>query len=361
MKIGLVELRKHCEVLDALVRQVLASGGTPTIFTNRFCAEASTVRGLLAEQWQVCPQGLSNVEFIDFCRPLIVSLDHVLFTTPVDDLCGLLAGNSVGTPAYFCLVHNFNTFIAEGDGRRNAEIARLVLSGAARILLPDLRLANATDQRRARAINIAYPEFAPQVFDRQEVRCCVPGRVYEGRDCAGVLAALALAAPRLEQRLTVDFLGQNDSGEFAAAIQAVRPAVSPRVVLRDHSGYVAQDVFDTVLAEADFLILPITESIVRNGVIETRGQTCVTGNINDMVRFGLPALIPRFYPLSSHLAPIAGRYDSPRSMADLIVDWVNTGAFNRRKLQATAALAAYRAECLCALDQVLGQGLRDPL
>jgi hypothetical protein len=88
-------------------------------------------------------------------------------------------------------------------------------------------------------------------------------------------------------------------------------------------------------------------------VVETRGRSCITGNINDMVRFGLPAIIPRYYPLSDHLGAMVGRYTSTRSMADLIVEWVNTGRFNRMKREAAPGLDAYRAECLSALGAAL--------
>lgn len=118
-----------------------------------------------------------------------------------------------------------------------------------------------------------------------------PGRMYSGRDHAEVLSALEIAAPRLTKRLRVEFLGEHSTEETKAAVEAARKTVVPSVELRDHPGYVAQEEFDRTLAEADFLILPVSEYLTRNGIIETRGQTCVTGNINDMVRFGLPSLI----------------------------------------------------------------------
>ncbi|WP_395371169.1 hypothetical protein OHU45_24180 [Streptomyces tubercidicus] len=353
MKIGLIELSAHSEVLDSLIRQAIDVGASPTVYTNPFCAESSQAAESTAVEWQVCAPGLPYAEFLEKSKSSIGSQDHLFIITPVDSLCGLLSDTSAMAPAWHCLVHNLNTFTSKDGKRPSAAVAKLVLEGAADVLLPDLRLRKAGDPLRSRAINIAYPQHPPTEFVRDEVRCCIPGRIYSGRDHAEVLSALEMAAPRLTKRLRVEFLGEHSTEETKAAVEAARKTVAPSVELRDHPGYIAQEEFDRTLAEADFLILPVSEYLTRNGIIETRGQTCVTGNINDMVRFGLPALMPAFYPLSGHIDGITARYDGVPSLADLIVTWVNTGEFNRRKRAAAPGLEGYRAECLSAVREQL--------
>ncbi|MFH8680623.1 hypothetical protein [Streptomyces lydicus] len=353
MKIGLIELSAHSEVLDSLLRQAIDVGASPTVYTNSFCAESSTAAASAAVEWKVSPPGLPYAEFLAECGPSLGSQDHLFIVTPVDSLCGVLSGARARTPVRHCLVHNLNTFVSSDGNRPSAAVAKLVLEGAADVLLPDLRLRRTGDPLRSRAVNIAYPQHPPSEFVRDEVRCCIPGRMYSGRDHAEVLSAVEIAAHRLTKRLRVEFLGEHSTEETETAVAAARKAVAPSVELRDHPGYVAQEEFDRTLAEADFLILPISEYLTRNGIIETRGQTCVTGNINDMVRFGLPSLMPAFYPLSEHTEGMTARYGDIPSLADLIVTWVNTGEFNRRKRAAAAGLEAYRAECLSALRDQL--------
>ncbi|MEV5121293.1 hypothetical protein AB0K49_00455 [Streptomyces decoyicus] len=353
MKIGLIELSAHNEVLESLIRQAVDVGASPTVYTNAFCAESSGAADSSAVEWRVCPPGLPYAEFLDKCQYSIGSQDHLLIVTPVDSLCGPLSEASARSATWHCLVHNLNTFTSSDGDRPSAAIAKLVLEGAAGVLLPDLRLMKSGDPLRSRAINIAYPQHPPTEFVREEVRCCIPGRMYSGRDHAELLSALEVAAPRLTRRLRVDFLGEHASEETKAAVEASREAVVPSVELLDHPGYVAQEEFDETLAEADFLILPVSEFLTRNGIVETRGQTCVTGNVNDMVRFGLPALMPAFYPLSGHIDGMTARYGGIASLADLIVTWVNTGEFNRRKRAAAPGLEAYRSECLSAMREQL--------
>ncbi|MGW7573389.1 hypothetical protein [Streptomyces sp. NPDC054765] len=355
MKIGLIELSAHSEVLDSLIRQAIDVGASPTVYTNPFCAESPEAAGSAEVEWQVCPPDLPYAEFLEKSRSSIGSQDHLFIVTPVDSLCGLLSDTSAMTPYWHCLVHNLHTFTSSDGNRPSAAIAKLVLEGAAGVLLPDLRLLKSGDPLRSRAINIAYPQHPPTEFVRDEVRCCIPGRMYSGRNHAEVLSALEIASPRLTKRLRVDFLGAHATEETRAAVESARKAVVPSVELRDHPDYVAQEEFDRTLAEADFLILPVSEYLTRNGIIETRGQTCVTGNINDMVRFGLPALMPAFYPLSDHTDGMTARYGGIPSLADLIVSWVNTGEFNRRKRAAAPGLKAYRAECLSAMREQLAR------
>lgn len=355
MKIGLIELSAHSEVLESLIRQTLDVGASPTVYTNPFCAAQSEAADSSAVEWHVCPPGLPYAEFLEKCKPSISSQDHLFIITPVDALCGLFSDASAMSATWHCLVHNLHTFTSSDGSRPSAAIAKLVLDGAAGVLLPDLRLMKSGNPLRSRAINIAYPQHPPTEFVRDEVRCCIPGRLYSGRDHAEVLSALEVAAPRLTRRLRVDFLGEHATEETKAAVQAARKAVAPSVELRDHPDYVAQEEFDQTLAEADFLLLPVAERLTRNGIVETRGRTCVTGNINDMVRFGLPALLPAFYPLSDHIEGMTARYGGHPSLADLIVTWVNTGEFNRRKRAGAPGLEAYRAECLSAIREQLAR------
>lgn len=353
MRIGLIELSAHSEVLDSLIRQTVDLGCRVTVYTNTFCAESSTAAFCAAIEWQICPPDLPYIEFIKKSRSSIGSHDHIFVITPVDALCDLVSDDRGMTPVYHCLVHNLNTFTQPDDSRPNAAITRLVLQGAASVVLPDLRLQNSKDPLRARAINIAYPQNPHTSFKRDKVRCCIPGRIYDGRDHAMVLSALELASPHLTRPLRVDFLGEHADEESKAAIDAAREAVVPTVELRDYSRYVPQGEFDQTLAETDFLILPISESLTRNGVTEMRGQTCITGNINDMVRFSLPALMPTFYPLSDHLSAMTARYSDVLSLSRLIVNWANTSEFNDRKQEAPTGLEAYRSECLSALSELL--------
>ncbi|WP_326616622.1 hypothetical protein OG863_04840 [Streptomyces decoyicus] len=52
---------------------------------------------------------------------------------------------------------------------------------------------------------------------------------------------------------------------------------------------------------------------------------------------------------------MTARYGGVPSLADLIVTWVSTGEFNRRKRSAAPGLEAYRAECLSALHEQLAR------
>ncbi|MFJ2915709.1 hydrogenase maturation protease [Streptomyces sp. NPDC087228] len=88
MKIGLIELSAHSEVLDSLIRQAVDVGASPTVYTNSFCAESSEAAESAEVEWKVCLRNLPYAEFLEKYTSSIASQDHLFIITPVDSLCG---------------------------------------------------------------------------------------------------------------------------------------------------------------------------------------------------------------------------------------------------------------------------------
>ena len=53
--------------------------------------------------------------------------------------------------------------------------------------------------------------------------------------------------------------------------------------------------------------------------IEYFGQTTVSGSISDMIKFGIPSLLPDFYPLEKNIEPLVKRYTNETSLSAGIV------------------------------------------
>lgn len=353
MKIGLIELQMHCEVLDSLIRQLIELDHELIVYTNSFCQESASREILDKVKWVLQSPNFSQIDFIEKSKASIHSNEHVFIITPVDALCALLSEDKHGGPIYHCLVHNLNTFSFPDDSRPSANIARLVNRGAANIILLDRSDYQLDSNNYNRSLYLAYPQYRSKMFLREEVHCCIPGRVYEGRNYEEVLVALTLASKNLMRPLRVEFLGENTSEQLQSHLKNIGWKIPPMVEIIEHKTYIPQDKFDKTLFETDFLLLSIAESIVRNGVIEVRGKSCITGNVNDFVRFSLPAILPNYYPLSNKLKNLVELYDSTESMAEIIVEWVNSREFNHKKQNAAPNLEAFREECQMALKSIL--------
>jgi len=53
------------------------------------------------------------------------------------------------------------------------------------------------------------------------------------------------------------------------------------------------------------------------------GFTCVSGNINDILYFGKPAITPKFYPVDNEVEQIIERYTDEDNLADILLRWIN--------------------------------------
>jgi hypothetical protein len=350
MNVGLIELATHNEVLDSLIRQAVDAGWTTSIYTNEFCYNSSSFRNSEQVIWHVCVGSVSLSTFISSNRDSILANEHVVVTTITSHSLELFEHKQKFT-SFHCIVHNLN-------GSRALRYTKglltdiLLNSESVSVVAPDQCLLMADDRTWSHCINIAYPQYLSPPFDRDEVFGCVPGRIYDGRAYDQLIAALTIAAPKLDRTLNLELLGEMGGGaseeirKFKEETQSVR--------LHLHDQFVDQKTFDQSLLMQDFRILPITRTILRGGQIEERGKSCISGNINDMVRFGLPAIIPKFYPLSHLLEEIVERYESTETMATAIVEWVNLKTFNVRKRNMADPLLKYKDEALRVLRQQFG-------
>ena len=101
--------------------------------------------------------------------------------------------------------------------------------------------------------------------------------------------------------------------------------------LKYYTQFIDQENFDRVMRNTDFLILPMVQHMRFGVVTEQNGFSCVSGNINDMLRFGLPAIIPNFYPLEPHLEFMVERYKDSSQLAELVDKWSSRKSYNKIK------------------------------
>jgi hypothetical protein len=342
-----IELRHHNEVLDSILRQALAHQISIRVYASAFCYSASSFKRHADVKWTVMPQHQSEREFLLENMHSLQTSNRILIITPVEGLIDL--ANACNLPPSFCLIHNMNNFLSP-PANKMALFGMMKQHQTIRPLLPDMQLSK--HHAGYAAINIAFPEYSIRKSSpSREAIFTVAGRVYPGRDYGQFLAALELAGPIFNSSPVVHFLGETVPDlAFDRRFLIAKRYVN--VVTYDR--FVEQDVFDRVLANSDFLVLPLARSITYHGRTEIRGVTCISGNVNDFVRFGLPALVPRFYPLDESLEPLVGRFDTVAEMAELLVTWVNSRPFEQIRKKAQLHLDAYATRSLQRFGHVFG-------
>jgi len=118
----------------------------------------------------------------------------------------------------------------------------------------------------------------------------------------------------------------------------------PNLVFEGHSKRVPQQEFDETLTSTDFLLLPIASRTKKGIYPEYYGCTKISGGINDVIRYGKPALLPATYPVVKELEPITEAYDSAHDLVRKLVGWVNDEVFLEKGRAVAQAMTPFHLE-----------------
>ena len=98
------------------------------------------------------------------------------------------------------------------------------------------------------------------------------------------------------------------------------------------------------LRSSDFLILPL-KKYGRNYIYKERlGFSKISGSVNDMIRFGIPALITDTYPLEDYLTPMTTNYINADDLTKKSLDWIKNKVYLSKKNNVDACLSIYSRE-----------------
>jgi hypothetical protein len=200
--------------------------------------------------------------------------------------------------------------------------------------------------------------------DTQRISIAVPGSIDpRRRDYRLLVGAFQRALPRFERFVELVLLGSPKSGYARKIVARLRSLENDKFRLVSFDRFVPNEVFETYMDKADFLVLPIGRVICYKGLfLEQYGYTKASGNIDDMVRFGVPAILPASYPLERRIRDIAATYSykeeqnderNESNLAELVVEWVNKRSY--QSLDVGASLSENSLEKMSKkLERTLG-------
>jgi glycosyltransferase involved in cell wall biosynthesis len=167
-----------------------------------------------------------------------------------------------------------------------------------------------------------------------EITIVIPGTVkHNGRDYALVQRSFSQIQRLINKTIHLVFLGSAQKQEAKDILKCFQTLGSSHFFLHFFENALPQELYDKWLSRADFLILPFkTES--RFGLTrEKMGISTISGAENDMLRFGIPALVAKTYPLPDHLQVLTQSFADERQLAQLLLEWIHENRFlDYRKL-----------------------------
>ncbi len=207
----------------------------------------------------------------------------------------------------------------------------------------DYALENGWVNAQKPGIITPFASFSPKNLTQykprlNEITIVIPGTVkYNGRDYALVQRSFSQIQGLISKTIHLVFLGSAQKQEAKDIIKCFQPLASNRFFLHFFDKLISQKQYDNWLSKADFLILPFQTKSRYGLTIEKMGGSTISGAENDLLRFGIPALVAKTYPLPNHLQALTQPFADEHQLAQLLLEWIHEDQFlDYRKLGAEA-------------------------
>ena len=141
------------------------------------------------------------------------------------------------------------------------------------------------------------------------------------RDYELVLSSLKKIKDKLTKDIHLILLGK-PKGDGSKIIADFQKLDSPTIKVTTFHETISVKTYEHWLKVSHFLILPLRQYGKNYIYQEQLGYTKISGGINDMIRFGIPALVPAYYPLSQELENLVEKYDEGE-LPNKILTWVH--------------------------------------
>lgn len=376
-KIALVELQEHQEVLFGLIDLLLLQPVEIYVFAPAYMQEQLKAEWLENERlyWISQQPQSPTPQFIQQVKVQLDMVDLIVFTTLVKHFAFFTQQTFI--PPTVLLVHKGNAFFAPQsnlsirslkDGLRFLRSLWQREDFFRKKLLEKINCISFTDPLIEASMQPLIPAFCqllpalpfthytptlPQ--SNTPIQIVVPGTVSTlTRDFELLFSALQKADAQLTSFVELIFLGKASGSRASSFFKSVQSNHFQNIKIQTSSEILPEQEYQKQVQTADFLLLPLREQIQFGTTRESYGKTSISGGVNDMLRFGKPALVPDFYPLDPALQCLSQSFRDAQDLADLLVLWVNERTYLALAEQAPSLLASFsKAERSHALMEIL--------
>jgi hypothetical protein len=207
------------------------------------------------------------------------------------------------------------------------------------IVLPDTIIYNHIRPKLAHSLqsklfnlSISVPEKDPRKMINKSIIITIPGIVSQNRrDYRHLIDLLPELNRLISNPIVLYLLGAPKTRTDNKILKQLNALSLKYIEIKSFLEDVPADQYDAMLSITDFLLLPIKIRKVYRSSYEYRGKSCTSGNLNDMIRFSLPAIVPRELPLSSDVEGLVDTYKSRRDLLNVLTLWINKRHYNGKK------------------------------
>lgn len=380
-KIALLELQEHQEVLYGTIDLLLIQAVEIFVFAPAYMYEQLKPEWLENERlhWTSKLPEEPTPQFILRVKNQLDGGDLIVFTTLVNHFA--FFARQTFTPPTVLLIHKGNAFFAPQSNmnirglkdflrhlrnlwRREDFFRKKLLKKTTYLSFTDPLIQEymlpflPSSYRFLPALPfVFYTPNSPCSND--PIQIVVPGTVSVlTRDFELLFSALQKADAQLTTAVELIFLGKASGSRAMPLFDFVQNHRFQNINIQTFSEMLSEQEYQKQVQTADFLLLSLKEQLQFGIIREGYGKTSISGAVNDMLRFGKPALVPDFYPLDPALQSLSQRFHDAESLADWLIKWVNERSYLAFAEQAPTLLASFtKAKRSHALMEILKPAL----
>lgn len=378
-RIAIIELAGHFEVARAYAKMALESGFSVLMVVNEsnhlqlkvVFNDEDKIVWLVAHDHSLDNFLSANKLIIDQCSLVICCTPEQKNGTVISkewQATTYLVIHDVNN--YFEVVKNINT---SGGLRQLLRIAKYYFTGYFSkrkkalhtfegIIVPSPAIKAYTAVRTAMQSIVSLPffynEHRPVIYNHDHTTIVIPGTVNQrSRDYNMVYETLhCMNANGFDRPVNLILLGQCKGQEALKIRQKFLDMNFHWLQLTTFEAAVPQSTYDRLMLEADFYLLPLQHQWRYGIVNEIGGTTCLSGNIGDMVRYGMPVLLPNGYQIQEELMPLVTYYDNDvKNTAKVWGDYIENKIYNHIKHDSDKPLNAINTWVKKQLSILAGQ------
>jgi hypothetical protein len=343
--LALIELYQHDEVLRHYCDLLSDSVYKIKIFCSKVVYEnLKEYSGEERFEWYVNSKGISIPDFLNENIDDIKKSNLVFVTTALSDFKSfyeLSKKNKI-----LLLVHNVHSFLAPKQHLSFQEpifdrlrwlklyfqgadfYKKKMLESLTGLAFPTETILNFVKREFDLPINlklISLPFAYMKERERNEfekltitIPCTVSSEL---RDYDSIFKAFQKIENTLTEGIRLVLLGK-PRRDGIQIIEYFKTLKSSKIEMIFFKKFISHQNYNQWLLKTDFMILPL-KAVGRNNIYsEKMGYSKISGGINDMIRYSIPALIPSHYPLDDSLAKISERY-SEKNLSVKIKKWIS--------------------------------------
>lgn len=172
-----------------------------------------------------------------------------------------------------------------------------------------------------------YPKSLPIVYcehseksshDSKKTVITIIGTVdRRRRNYQQVINAIEITKSKEHTPLEFHFLGSPISKNGHSIIKKLKSLKSKGINIVTYNKFIENSTFEAVINMSDFILIPLKKNVKFTLFKETYSKTKISGNVNDAIRFGKPAIINSDYELDEQVSSSFIRFENELQLANL--------------------------------------------